>query len=329
MANSRGLVREIIDEGISTFPDMKHYGLRKALIVLTSPYLLYRSRNKDAQTPEYLDYTEMFITSYCNLKCKYCSASIPYYLNTYHIDLDFLLKQLNAYLDVIDGVETFRVIGGEPFLHPNLADILDHLVASDKIHTVHIVTNGTIVPRDERIRDILRNKKVWLDISNYGEVSDKVSELEELRDQGEIQMNIDEVNNWFWPNHKYNDLQLGEEETAKRYHSCPDYCHVLRDGKFFTCGEAFHIANIPDSPMKAGVDYVDLLHGGGSRKKKRQEVLDVAFKRKPSLSACNRCGGGSFLYKDRVLKAGEQPTPGEVFDFDLPADIPVVSTKMI
>ncbi len=338
MASSQFTFRDVVEEGIRAYPDMTNYTLRKIRIVLTYGKLKRRLEAAAAEAasrppvpePEYLDYTEMFITSYCNLKCKYCSASIPYYYNKYHIDYEFLLRQLSAYLDLIDGVETFRILGGEPFLHPHLADILQPLVDSEKIHSLHIVTNGTVVPSEPRVRELLRSKKVWLDISNYGAVSCNVDELQRLHDAGEMQIIVDHVTTWFMPNHRYEDLGMSEQAAATRYHNCPDYCHVLRDGKFFSCGEAFHIANIPDSPMRAGVDYVDVLGGEGTREQRRREMLDVAFKRKPSMAACNRCGGGSFIYKDRVLVAGEQPAPGEeVVDFDLPADIPVVSTKMI
>lgn len=330
------LLRAMVDDGITLFPNAKSDATRKALIVLSSPYLLARQLSGSARKPEapvqpeYLDYTEMFITSYCNLKCKYCSASIPYYYNKYHIDIDFLRRQIDAYLDVIDGVETFRILGGEPFLHPQLAEVLKPLIASDKIHALRIVSNGAIVPRDPKVLELLQNDKVTIDISNYGPVSDKVPELEQMEKEGKLHLHVDHVTSWFMPNHVYDDQGLAEEVVAKRFHSCPDYCHVLRDGKFFSCGEAFHIANIPDSPMKVGVDYVDLFDEGMTREQKRQMVIDVAFKRLPTMVGCNRCGGGSFLYKDRVLVAGEQPAKGEVVDdFVLPIDIPVVSTKKI
>lgn len=334
------LLRSMVDDGCTLFPNAKSDATRKALIVLSSPYLLVRhiARGKGdtpthvlvpEQAHEVLDYTEMFITSYCNLKCRFCSASIPYYYNKYHIDIDFLIRQMDAYLDAIYGVERFRILGGEPFLHPHLAEIIEHLLASDKVHSIHIITNGAIVPRNERVLELLKNDRVWLDVSNYGPVSDKVPELEEMERAGLLRLNIDTVTHWFMPNHVYDDQGLAPDVVAERFHSCPDFCHVLRDGKFFSCGEAFHIANIPNSPMRAGVDYVDLFDDTMPIEQKRQMMIDVAFKRLPTMVGCNHCGGGSFIYKDRKLVAGEQPEPGEHVEIDLPIDIPVVSTKMI
>lgn len=335
------MLRSMIDDGASLFPNARSDASRKALIVLSSPYLLVRharrrlhgdSAGSEHAAPvggEVLDYTEMFVTSHCNLRCTYCSASIPYYLNKYHIDFGFLERQFKAYEALIGGVDTFRILGGEPFLHPSIADIVGMLAASDKVRKVRIVTNGTVVPKGERLLEQLRNEKVALDVSNYGPVSDKVPELEEMGRRGLLHLNVDTVTSWFYPNHVYNDQDLPPEAVAERFHSCPDYCHVLRDGKFFSCGEAFHIANVPGSPMRAGVDYVDLFDEAVPFEEKRRMVADVAFKRLPTMAGCGRCGGGSFIHKDRVLVAGEQPAEGEEVDVDLPADIPVVSAKMI
>lgn len=341
------MLRSMVDDGIELFPNASSDASRKTLIVLASPYLFarYLKRRKSyteipteapadasaqvAAPRDTLDYTEMFITAYCNLKCKYCSASIPYYKNKYHIGIDFLIRQMDAYLEAINGVDRFRIIGGEPFLHPQLDVIIEHLLASPKIGRIHIVTNGAIVPKAPHLMELLKDDRVVLDISNYGPVSDKVPELQEMEQAGLLHLIVNEVNEWFEPNHVYDDMGLTPEQIAKRYHACPDFCHVLRDGKFFTCGEAFHIANIPNSPMKAGIDYVDIFDDSMPIEEKRQLILDIAYKRTPSCAACNHCGGGSFLYKDRKLIPGEQPKDGEVFEFDLPIDIPVVSGKMI
>lgn len=336
MTVKQPLLRAMADDGVRLFAN-KSVPARKALIVLTSPYLLVRQLNGSAERlriqmrpPEYLDYTEMFITSFCNLRCRYCSASIPYYLNKYHVDLDLILRQEAAYLEAVDGVETFRLLGGEPFLHPQLAQIMEPLVASDKVHSLRLVSNGAIVPSDPAVLELLKNPKVVIDISNYGKVSDKLDILRGMEAEGRLHLNVGVETHWFMPNHKYNDLGMSDEAVAERFHKCPDYCHVLRDGKFYSCGEAFHIAHIPDSPMVCGRDYVDLFDESQTLEQRRQQILDVCFKRLPTMVGCNRCGGGTFLAKSRILVAGEQPAPGEVVtDFDLPADIPVVSTLKI
>lgn len=327
------LLRRIIDEGIDVFEPLhlKSDAARKGLIAAAFPYLAFRCLRKgdDEQTSkEILDYTEMFITSYCSIDCKWCSASIPYYKKKYHIPTDFLLRQLDRYLSVIDGVEVFRVLGGEPFLHPDLAKILTPLIESPKVGSVRIVTNGTVVPKDSELLELLRSEKVALDISNYGEVSCKVPELVAMEERGMVHLNIDRVTTWFVPNHDYRCKNLSPEQALSKYRHCPDYCHVLRDGKLFYCGEAFHIANIPDSPMRSGVDFVDLFDRDKSLEELRAEVNDLIFKRSKRMIACDYCVG-SFVHKDRCLIAGEQLAPGEEAPFELPLDIPLVSERMI
>lgn len=338
----KSFARKIIDEGVDVWGrrGIGAGNLRKALCVVSSPYLAgriairenkeasYQKDLKSGKIREVLDYTEMFITSYCSIDCKWCSASIPYYKNKYHIPLERIQAQLTRYLGAIDAVEKFRILGGEPFLHPDLPAILQQLMDTPKVHSIRIVTNGTVVPKNPKLLDLLRNPKIVLDISNYGPVSDKVPELQELEREGKIHLNIDTVTTWFVPNHDYTDKGLTDEQAYRRYCNCKDYCHVLRDGKFFYCGEAFHIANIPDTPMVAGVDFVDLMDESKSLDELGAEIKNLVFKRADRMNACTRCVG-SFLAKDRFLVAGEQLKPGEAMPFELPADIENVSTKMI
>ena len=336
--------RTLIDEGMERFNLERIQSLptRKAILLATSPYLAIRhalrsSKKKPSsgyieiespeQPKEILDYTEMFITSYCSLHCRWCSASIPYYEHKYHIDKDLLHAQTMSYLEAIDGVERFRLLGGEPFLHPDLAFIMRPLVESDKVQKVCLVTSGTVIPKDPEVLELLKNPKVLVDVSNYGAVNNRLDEILEMERQGLCHVAVDTVDQWFVPNHVYDDKGLTDEQVAERYHTCGDYCHVIRDGKLFYCGEAFHIANIPDSPVIPS-DYVDLMDPTLSIEERRRQINDLIFKRNPTMHACSRCVG-SFVQKDRFLVAGEQSQPGEPAPYDIPADIPLVAAKGI
>ena len=83
------------------------------------------------------------ITGKCNLRCAYCGVggenTICENGTNFNVDelIDFMLTAKRL------GIRKVRITGGEPFLHPNLDDILRFL--SDEKFNVLVNTNGTLV----------------------------------------------------------------------------------------------------------------------------------------------------------------------------------------
>lgn len=100
------------------------------------------------------------ITGRCNLKCKHCRAS---YDPTEHINLELVKKVF----DFIDHNEKINVTisGGEPFLHPNIIDILT-FIRTKNINTLAITTSGFYI-KDDILQSIkaLNFEKITFQIS--------------------------------------------------------------------------------------------------------------------------------------------------------------------
>ena len=60
-----------------------------------------------------------------------------------------------------------RVLGGEPFLNKDLDKIINKLLKSNKIQRIEVVTNGTIIPNNKELLNILSNSRVNISISKY------------------------------------------------------------------------------------------------------------------------------------------------------------------
>lgn len=82
----------------------------------------------------------VMMTTMCNLRCPYCfaiewmhgkSSSITMPLSMSEKILDFLRSI---------GMEEFRMVGGEPTLHPDFVEFVDRVMASGLI--LHLFTNG-------------------------------------------------------------------------------------------------------------------------------------------------------------------------------------------
>lgn len=81
---------------------------------------------------------QIFITNRCNLKCKGCFARKIMESEYDHISLEEYSEAVDAFL--AKGGVQINILGGEPFLHPKLKEILE-INRKNKIKTT-IYTNG-------------------------------------------------------------------------------------------------------------------------------------------------------------------------------------------
>jgi len=78
------------------------------------------------------------INGTCNLECDFCYS-----------ELDGTRLNKDEVLNIIQANPDFSKVelgGGEPFIHPELLNIVKQLVTKDK--QVHLSTNGTLIPRE-------------------------------------------------------------------------------------------------------------------------------------------------------------------------------------
>ena len=133
--------------------------LRGAAGVLVSPVVYardFRYINYELRGKRVLYYVEVFLTPRCSLRCTYCAACMPSYTERYDIPFETVEASLRAFLDNIDFIENLRLLGGEPFVYPDLDRVVAYLrTRRDKIGNIRIVTNGTIVPQTERLLSAL------------------------------------------------------------------------------------------------------------------------------------------------------------------------------
>lgn len=109
----------------------------------------------------------ILVTDRCSLRCKDCRALVPMVNNPQDEPLEKVIKEIDTILEVVDGVVDIEPIGGEPFLYPDLPELLEYLCSQDKILNVCISTNATVIP-SERCLEVLKNKKIFIYVSDYG-----------------------------------------------------------------------------------------------------------------------------------------------------------------
>lgn len=239
----------------------------------------------------YIYHVELPVTQKCNLRCKHCVFMMPYFDKPVDFDVADSIKYMEKLFDAVDFIQIFRVLGGEPFLYKDLATIVNKAIDCDKVKTVEIVTNGTLLPSEELLQSI-KNKKLKIQISDYGKLSRKKSELMDACDSVGIKCVIrgSDEKNWFDPG---NLVFRGrnKKELKKQFRRCGEICRNLHDGKLFFCPRAAFGTKL-GIPEKTD-EFVDF-RVDKERKELRNEIFEL--NQKKYLVACNYCNEGTDEY---------------------------------
>ena len=96
---------------------------------------LSRAANKGWSKP---DWVSVNLTLKCNLACTFCKTCYPVRHELTTREIKDIIDQTYSW-----GVTRFNPIGGEPFVRPDLEEILAY--ACDKDFTITLTTNGTLI----------------------------------------------------------------------------------------------------------------------------------------------------------------------------------------
>lgn len=135
------------------------------------------------------------VTERCTMKCKDCSNLMQYYQKPKNADTDLLLQSISLFLDSIDYLSDARVIGGEPFLAPNLDRVLNLLKNSEKVKNITVYTNATIIPSESVIAALV-SPKVYVEITDYDELSRSIKTLFTNLSSAGVRVFMHKPQNW-------------------------------------------------------------------------------------------------------------------------------------
>lgn len=228
------------------------------------------------------------VTERCSLKCKDCSFLMQYYKHPQNIDLDYYKPALDRFLNIVDFISEFRIYGGEPFMNPEMYKILEYYSDCEKINTLSIYTNGTIIP-DRHTLECMKNKKVKVHISDYEHNMDKVEKLVEVLQKEKIIYFIRKYDMW---QQAGNLEERGHslEKIVEIYDKCfATNCYSFLKGKFYVCPRAAHAVNLGAVP-EVFSDMVDFMNTTLSDEELGNQLSDLIHKRK-AIDACRYCDG--------------------------------------
>ncbi len=239
----------------------------------------------------------MVMTTRCSLKCKNCNNLMPHYADPYNVDLDELKSDIDRLSDRVDRVVKFSLIGGEPFVYPHFKEILKYALTKKNFMYISLTTNATIIPDSEMVK-ILKNPRIFVEISDYGVKTQKVNEFIDLCKREHIKYLPDKVVSWVSPGGTENRGKT-KEQLMKEYDNCYSsrYCKTMLKGKIFLCSRGAHLYDL--GYMDSTHDFFDT----------RKEMSRAEFRRglrkfmtSNYADACNYCDHALNI----KVKPGEQ-----------------------
>ncbi len=186
-----------------------------------------------------LPYVEFHVTDYCNLKCENCGHHSDEIKELSFASEEDFREAIKGLSNRFSNIDTFRLMGGEPLLAPNLEEYIDVILEQFPLCNIKIVTNGMLILKmKEDLKRILRRyaKNIEVQVSQYPNVSHTVAEILEHCHDDQIRISISPPITTFTERGRESIFRGDSGNMQTRWENCKyKYCHFLRDNKLYYC----------------------------------------------------------------------------------------------
>ena len=185
-----------------------------------------------------LDVVELHLADHCNLNCAGCLHFTPL-AEKWSVRRETVERDLAAVRDKFRYIRHVTLLGGEPLLNPDYEKIVEvvHRVSPESLIT--IVTNGVSLKGEalERFLDVCKRFSVRVKWTIYPPLRNRRAELISRFKQAGIREFTVEAGDFYVKMRP----EGGNPTAALRFCRKTTYCPYLRDGRIYTCAQAFHI----------------------------------------------------------------------------------------
>jgi hypothetical protein len=203
-------------------------------------------------------------------------------------------------LEAIDYIYGLNILGGEPFIHKDIAIVIQKLLSSKKIGSIGIITNGTILPDDDTLKSFAEIENAYMYISNYGEKSSKAVELADKCQRYSIPVYVESYTQYWTDEGGYaHSRNYSTEQMRHLYAVCgASLCTQLYGGKLYAC------ARVPVLNEERLIPYDEkmFLDTRAATESELQEALHSYLYDTQYLSGCQFCDGQYAGAKNKVLR---------------------------
>lgn len=255
------------------------------------------------------EYSDMFFPSFdlpitlkCSLNCLGCSACVPFIdAPTHFTDISQIVEDLTK-ITFVSYIFRMNILGGEPFMHPQLKEIMNNLLQLDNIGLFEIITNGTIIPGSEMIEFLSLNPRITVRISSFPISYDKAERLADIMKKNNVSHYLEGSIDGSWYNlGEFHNRNYDKKTADHLFLLCESTtCNSLVDGRLFVCPRISvpnYIGAIPDNLC----DYIDIRNLSAEVIK---EKLADFFQNNTAYPGCYYCNGG--YAEGLMLRKAEQ-----------------------
>lgn len=243
------------------------------------------------------------LSNICTLKCKHCCEMVPYYKTKEFVQPETIIKNCTKVADATGFTMYIELIGGEPFLHPNIAYILDALLQINDVGYIKVFTNGTVVPNDKLLK-VLKNPRIVIVWSNYLDTLDgillqKVNETRNVFQRENIDYIYSTSKTWL-DFSSFDYVEKSEEDLNRDFEDCfIANCHRLYEGVLYRCPHQYAAMRLNKLEILEN-NCVDI-EKSDSLEALSEQLFE--FKNLNYVDACRYC---VVPYKAQEVPAGEQ-----------------------
>ncbi|MCM1239656.1 MAG: radical SAM protein [Lachnospiraceae bacterium] len=263
-----------------------------------------------------LPYVEVMLTNACTLKCRYCGLYTNHMDQRFHRDVNEIKGDVCRLFEITDRLITLHLLGGEPFLYPDLVEVLDYIGRrfGARIGTLVVVTNGT-VKIQETVLQALKRYNVEVSISNYTKTipyEKTLRDLCEILERWHIPYDAARLEKWTCLGSPWEARNRDAEALQSIYYDCNTRCRSLYQGKLFYCGGEASLA-IAGMYEPVEGDYLSLDALGELRREEAAEKLSAfgcGRNETGYISFCEYCDGYGGLNTNYILPAEQERSDG-------------------
>lgn len=191
---------------------------------------------------------EIHLADHCNLNCAGCSHYSPL-ANPTFCDISQLHYSLSKLSDFANEFRTIRLLGGEPLLNPEVADVIKAVRSYFPNTHIELLSNGIMLmsPYAEHINETFwescRKNNIVISISIYPTRTDDNFIKKVCLEKG-VKFNIygDRTKNSCFKLYSLNPKRQG---CRMNYYRCREIDFLqLADGKIFSCAQCAYVGHL-------------------------------------------------------------------------------------
>jgi len=196
-------------------------------------------------TKPVLDYMEAEIAEFCNLNCKGCADFSNLAKEKKFYTIQEYKKDLTRLSELFSSVEKIRLLGGEPFLNPDLPRYVEITKSIFPDTDLRIVTNGLLIEKipEETLKTIGSHNCI-IDISNYPPTRKKLPVIKEILKKHNIKYDVGFPMNLFFKT----ILEKPNENPQQAFNNCIfSRCHMMGHGRISPCSYSHCIGRLNEA----------------------------------------------------------------------------------